>query len=130
MDDEEAGSSNEEVDTYAGEVDTGDEEVVTDDEEVETDAEDVCTDDDDEGGTVTVTVAKMVDEASAAVLEDSEVTRLDTVGVLERVQFLTSTTLSSIGTREMIQVCVTGPIGLEKEKLVIAINPGRPKHTN
>ena len=72
--------------------------------------EDVCTDDED------VTFETYVDEGSDTLVdefEDPAVTELDTVGgVVESVQFSTSSTLSSIGIRVMIQVFVTAPIGL------------------
>jgi hypothetical protein len=49
------------------------------------------------------------------------------VGVVERVQFFTSHTApSEIGIRLIIRVCVTTPVGLEKEILVKPSIPGDP----
>ena len=89
--------------------------------------EDICTDDED------VTFETYVDEGSDTLVdefEDPAVTELDTVGgVVESVQFSTSSTLSSIGIRVMIQVFVTAPIGLG----IFSdddINPEKTRHTN
>ena len=137
MDDEEAGTSSE-VGTGAGGVCTDDEDVGTDSGEVGIDDEDVGTDsgkvgtgdeevptDDEEVSAGTVGME--VDASGGTALEFPVVTELlDTVGVVERVQFFTSCTSLPCGIRIMTQVSVTTPVGLEKEKLVKTPIPGGP----
>ena len=102
--DEEAGTSSEEFGTGAGKVGMA-----------------------DEGSTGAVGMNVNTAGSAGTALKDSVVTELDIVN--ERVQFLVSCTFpceSWIGIRTMIQICLTTPVGLEKEGLVMLPIPGDP----
>ena len=148
MDDEELEMDDEELEMDNEELETDDEELEMDDEEIEIDdkeagagagAREVGTSDKDEEGAEEVvidgedvTTGTVGDgAASGTVLEDpnSAVTELETSGTVERVHFFTScNSPPDIGLRIMRQVCLTTPVGLEKEgkRLVMSSIPGDP----
>ena len=131
MDDEKVGMDDEEVGTGAGEIGTDNDNGGTGTGEVETGVEEVVIAElmaNEEVEEITTgTVGTKVGVTRGTALEDSAVTELDTVGVVESVHVLIScTSPPEIGVNVMIQVCLTTPVGLEKEISVMSSIRGDP----